>query len=77
MPTVDHYRKLAREYSLKAQRTPASEFVEGYRKLAEGYQSLADGLAALVKAHRSIEDKREDVPQYPSDAIGDARHAAE
>lgn len=57
MPHAHHYRKLAREYSLRAQRAPSPLFAEGYRKLAHGYESLAQGYAKLVQAHRSTNDR--------------------
>ena len=63
MPNVMYYRRLAREYSLKAQRATDPLYAEGYRRLAEGYESLAEGFSALVNAHRSAYDKLSDVPQ--------------
>ncbi len=58
MPTTQHYRTLAKEYALRAQRTTAPLMAEGYRKLAEGYQRLSEGHAILVEAHRSTEGMR-------------------
>ncbi len=63
MPASQHYRTLAKEYALKAQRTTAPLLAEGYRKLAEGYERLAEGHALLVEAHRSAEDKQTNVQQ--------------
>jgi len=63
MPNVMYYRRLAREYDLKAQRATNPLYAEGYRRLAEGYESLAEGFSALVNAHRSAYDELSDVPQ--------------
>ena len=67
MPNSIHYRKLAREYALKAQRAHDALFAEGYQRLAVGYENLAEGFAVLVKAHRFVADS---LPEY-SQSIGE------
>lgn len=68
MPGVLQYRKLAKEYGLKALRVTDPLYAEGYRRLAEGYISLAQGFAILVEAHRSANDRPNDVHQPVSGA---------
>jgi hypothetical protein len=63
MPSVIHYRRLAREYGLKAQRATDPLYSDGYRRLAEGYALLAQGFEVLVKAHRSADDRLSDASQ--------------
>ena len=41
MPRTDHYRKLAEQYTLMAERAMSPLLAEGYRRLAEGYAVLA------------------------------------
>jgi hypothetical protein len=67
MPNVMHYRRLAREYDLKAQRATDPLYAEGYRRLADGYECLAEGFSVLVNAHRSANDRLSDVPPSVSE----------
>jgi hypothetical protein len=65
MPSDRHYRTLAKQYTLLAERATTPMLAEGYRKLAEGYATLASAHEASLVSEPPVANPAETATGRP------------